>query len=454
MAQARPSRAGGQGVVTSSPPSRVCAQCGAALAETVRFCGNCGVAQPWLCWKCRAVNRPAANFCGHCAAPRDLVLKGRYRLVSPLGRGGMGAVYKARDMQLFDRPVVVKEMTTEGLTAAEQMEAQRNFEREAQLLAQLRHHAIPKVHDYFAESSGNYLVMEYIEGQNLAECAPALTQTELLAFAAEVSEVLVYLSQQKPPIVHRDVKPANIMVTGNPRRAMLVDFGVAKPRAVRQSDTTSLGTPGYAPPEQVQGMAEPKSDVYGLAATLYHLLTGDAPGDHPFRFPRVAELPLGLQGIAVRCLQNAPGPRADARELAQALSSLASAEGHLPLRLLDANLYRTFDRTSQAPVGPAVSQFARSDAAFVICLRLANQDTGRPHEHRLFAQFYAPDGLLYRVRTRQEPLAFAAGQADTWAAVFGLRISGTEVARRPGSWRTALYLDERKMIELHFKVGP
>jgi serine/threonine protein kinase len=137
------------------------------------------------------------------------------------------------------------------------------------------------------------MVQEYVEGENLdarmERIRRPMKEEDVLKYAGEVLDILDYLEQQKPPIVHRDIKPANIIIGAKDSRAHLVDFGIARaytPSQARRKQTTALGTPGYAPPEQYQGNAEPRSDLYALAATLYHLLTNRDPTDNPpFQFP-------------------------------------------------------------------------------------------------------------------------------------------------------------------------
>jgi serine/threonine protein kinase len=137
------------------------------------------------------------------------------------------------------------------------------------------------------------MVQEYVEGENLDQrierIRRPMEEQDALKYAVEVLDILDYLEQQKPPIVHRDIKPANIIISARDQKAHLVDFGIARtyaPSKSRRKQTTALGTPGYAPPEQYQGNAEPRSDLYALAATLYYLLTNRDPTEHPlFQFP-------------------------------------------------------------------------------------------------------------------------------------------------------------------------
>ena len=205
------------------------------------------------------------------------VLGGRYRIVKPVGQGGFGAVYRAWDLSL-KVPVALKENLD---TSAE---AQHQFEQEAQLLAPLRHPNLPRVSDhFFLPGQGQYLVMDFVEGKSLAallaERGGPLGEAEALNWIGQVCDALEYLHTRTPPVIHRDVKPENIIVTAE-GRAMLVDFGISK--AYDPSLTTTRGaravTPGYSPPEQYgMGKTDARSDVYALGATLYTLLTGRQP---------------------------------------------------------------------------------------------------------------------------------------------------------------------------------
>lgn len=210
-------------------------------------------------------------------APGTL-LNNRYRIVSILGQGGMGAVYRASDEHLHV-PVAVKE----NLFLTD--EYARQFQREAHILAGLRHANLPHVTDYFAfEHQGQYLVMDYIEGEDLRqrmERMGNLPEREVILIGIAICEALTYLHTRSPAIVHRDIKPGNIKVTPS-GQAVLVDFGLAK--IMQGSQATSTGaramTPGYSPPEQYgTARTDPRSDIYSLGATLYAALTGVIPED-------------------------------------------------------------------------------------------------------------------------------------------------------------------------------
>lgn len=207
------------------------------------------------------------------------ILQKRYRVVRPLGRGGMGEVYEAFDERL-SRAVALKE------TSADTEELRRAFGREARLLANLRHTGLPKVLDHFDEGGGLFLVMEYIPGDDLGrmlESGRRFTQGEVLGWADQLLDALGYLHGLDPPVLHRDIKPSNLKLVST-GHVVLLDFGLAKGRAGQMEGTGStslLGySPAYSPLEQMQGSGtDERSDLYSLGATLYHLLTGVRPTD-------------------------------------------------------------------------------------------------------------------------------------------------------------------------------
>ena len=209
------------------------------------------------------------------------VLQDRYVVDRSIGRGGMGAVYLALDQRLGSR-VALKE------TFFSDDHLRKAFEREARLLASLRHPALPRVSDHFAEAEGQFLVMEYIAGddleQMLAARACGFAPAEVLTWADQLLDGLDYLHTQQPPIIHRDIKPQNLKLTDR-GQIILLDFGLAKGAASGMTQVSGassiLGyTPGYAPLEQIQGAGtDARADLYSLAATLYRLLTNTAPPD-------------------------------------------------------------------------------------------------------------------------------------------------------------------------------
>jgi eukaryotic-like serine/threonine-protein kinase len=223
----------------------------------------------------------------------ETILQERYRIVRQLGQGGMGAVYEAVDLRL-DTIVALKE------TLFSDERLRKQFEREARLLARLHHQALPRVSDHFNEGDGQFLVMQYIAGDDLFEMlarrSNPFPQHEVLTWADQLCDALDYLHTQDPQIIHRDIKPQNLKLTSR-GQIVLLDFGLAKGSAGQMSVVTTSAsifgyTPNYAPLEQVQGLGtDPRSDIYSLAATLYHLLTNVKPPD---ALSRAASIVNGL----------------------------------------------------------------------------------------------------------------------------------------------------------------
>ena len=222
-------------------------------------------------------------------APNTL-LQNRYLIVRPIGHGGMGAIYLARDERLA-HTVALKE------TFFSDERMRKAFEREARLLAHLRHPALPKVTDHFTEDGGQFIVMEFISGDDLqvllAERGRPFPIEQVLSWADDLLKALDYLHQQDPPILHRDIKPANLKLTQQDE-IILLDFGLAKgttgqTSSIMTSKSVFGFTPNFAPLEQIQGTGTgPKSDLYALAATLYYLMTGVIPPDALTRITEVA----------------------------------------------------------------------------------------------------------------------------------------------------------------------
>ncbi len=218
------------------------------------------------------------------------LLQSRYRILSQIGKGGMGTVYIARDENI-GMTVAVKRNFLEEPRLIEA------FKREARLLAGLRHPALPQVKDYFIDATGQYIVMEYIAGddlgtvlqkrqQNIAPAGEAkpFDVEDVTRWAEQLLDALDYLHTRSEPIVHRDIKPVNLKLAER-GQIILLDFGLAKGKPLWMTRATSTGslygyTPNYAPIEQIRGLGtDPRSDLYALGATLYHLITGESPID-------------------------------------------------------------------------------------------------------------------------------------------------------------------------------
>jgi eukaryotic-like serine/threonine-protein kinase len=283
------------------------------------------------CAKCGTDNPIHAAFCFACGSSlqstvggliissstgslvRNHLLKERYRILEQVGRGGFGAVYRAADTLFGYRLVAVKEMGQSRLSPQEMAEAIEAFKREAHLLAGLQHPNIPAIHDYFGEAGHWYLVMDFIEGDTLEEHLSKsrgryLPVEKVLDIGIQLCMVLGYLHTRQPPIIFRDLKPANILLTSS-GRIYLIDFGIARNFKPGQSrDTVAFGSPGYAPPEQYgKAQTTPRADIYALGATLHQLLTGDDPTQTPFRFAplqlRSLTTPVGLDTLITSMLE-------------------------------------------------------------------------------------------------------------------------------------------------------
>jgi serine/threonine protein kinase len=324
-----------------------CPQCGAIVRADARFCTKCGA---------RLVAAGTFDETMTSSLPVGTHLQGgRYQIIGQLGHGGMGAVYLAKDMELFGRLCVVKQMRPFFASQSERRKAEEDFKREAEVLARLNHPGhprIPEVYGYFVESVDQFLVMKYIEGESLERrlerLKGILSETEVVRCAQEVANALVYLHSRRPqPVIHRDIKPANIIVDPEDR-VWLVDFGLARAAVssgarvmVAGGKTVAAGTPGYTPLEQWQMQPTPKSDIYALGATMHHLLTAHDPRDRFTSFPELdLELlrsfstfqPLtevrpgvspALSSLVARCLDADPGRRPSAQQLEIELGRLA-----------------------------------------------------------------------------------------------------------------------------------
>jgi serine/threonine protein kinase len=282
------------------------------MMASTTFCNECGASNPSQATHCFACNNnlktPTFAPLPHVqAASKDAtiqpsrtngplspsyLLHSRYSIVSQVGTGGFGAVYKAKDTLFSHRLVAIKEMNQDGLSSGELAEATAAFEHEALLLSDLTHPNLPRIHDHFSEHGRSYVVMDYIAGDTLEVYLDTVLQRLPLEMVLEIgiqlSTVLDYLHNHQPPIIFRDVKPANIMRTTD-NHVYLIDFGIARHfKPGKAKDTIPLGSKGYAAPEQYgKAQTTPQTDIYGLGATLHELLTGDDPSLSLFRFKPV-----------------------------------------------------------------------------------------------------------------------------------------------------------------------
>jgi serine/threonine protein kinase len=286
--------------------------------------------------------------------PPGTLLADRYKIVRRIGGGGMGSVYMAEDQNLANRKVAVKEMIEMFADDSARTKAIDDFKREAELLAQLDHPSIPTIYQYFFDTARGryYLVMKFIDGGDLAARQRAsggkVDEPTVTKWAFEICDVLDYIHSQNPPIIYRDLKPANLMVDARTNRIMLVDFGIARFVAPTVKGVTAIGTMGYAPPELFAGNVEARSDIYSLGATMFHLLTGQDPQDNPLLIFDFAKNPkprqinpdisVEMEELICRSVEYKPENRfASARAFGDELSEhLRALQGHPgPVRQID-----------------------------------------------------------------------------------------------------------------------
>lgn len=325
----------------------LCPACQTPISSGVAICATCGrvLASTAL------ATIPMQPATAPTSAPPTQLLRagqalagGRYVIQRPLSQGGMGALFLATDREAFDRTVVIKVLLDDALAGAPQdvQAASARFEREARTLASLTYPTIPQIFSYFADGARNYIVMAYVEGRDLSQgltrADPATQQpiaghacplADVLRWGVALCRTLEYLASRTPPVIHQDIKPANLILNPHSGELFLVDFGAARARAAAApgggARTAVFGTPGYAAPEQYQGQSDPKSDIYALAATLYHLVTDDDPSAHPFAFPRLGY--LGYLGPILRAaLQPDPARRPTASALREQIEALLVPE--------------------------------------------------------------------------------------------------------------------------------
>lgn len=292
---------------------QVCNVCGRDMPALVRFCSWCGSPVP------RTTQTGLLS-------PQSLLHHGRYLILQQVGKGGMAAVYKAQDLQARQRTVAIKEMSQQGLSGQELQQAVDAFIHEAELLGHLKHSNLPSIYEQFEDGGRRYLVMEFIEGNTLEDRLAMAQQQgghlplkQVLSIGRQLCIVLEYLHTRQPPIIFRDLKPANIMLNGQ-QQVYLIDFGIArlfKPGQLK--DTTALGSPGYAPPEQYRQATSPRSDIYSLGATLHQMLTGLDPSQSPFYFQSFSINQPALERLVLRMVsldaKQRPGSMQEIRQV-------------------------------------------------------------------------------------------------------------------------------------------
>jgi len=313
---------------------------------------------------------PIAKAFNGALAPGYL-LKQRYRIIGQVGKGGFGAVYKATDIRSNNRLLAVKEVNPSGQNPQGIAEATAAFKREALLLTGLAHQSLPHIYDHFSEAGSWYLAMDFIEGETLEERLSKtpgghLPPEKALSIGIQLCSVLDYLHTRQQPIIFRDLKPGNIMLTPG-GLVYLIDFGIARHfKAGQVKDTAAFGSPGYAAPEQYgKAQTTPRSDIYGLGATLHQLLTGDDPTLTPFHFAPLhlphQSAPPGLEELITQMLEmnesNRPADMATVKRELQRIAAQYRQQAWMPKPTV----------ASQAAVS---SQPAAAKAARLVKLKL------------------------------------------------------------------------------------
>jgi len=281
-------------------------------------------------------------------------VKDRYRILAQVGTGGFGAVYKAEDTDSHDQVVAIKQINLRGLKPQEVVEATNAFNREVLLLSDLVHPNLPRIHDHFTNPEHWYMVMDFIEGETLevylkkATARPSIAGTqslplhEVLDIGIQLCTVLDYLHTRQPPIIFRDLKPANIMRTPK-GQLYLIDFGIARHFKPGQAkDTIALGSPGYAAPEQYgRTQTTVRSDIYSLGVVLHQSLSGNDPSETPFRFaplrlygtPGLSELEALILRMVEMDSSKRPASISEVKKELQRITSLQAGSGARILRL-------------------------------------------------------------------------------------------------------------------------
>jgi serine/threonine protein kinase len=324
------------------------------------------------CPNCSVENLDGSAYCDSCGDPLGAgasvstppiasassrrVIAGRYRIERELGGGGQKLMYLAADQRLSNRLCALAELTPSARSLQAIAEGKLMFGREAESLAKLGNIHIVQVYDYFDEADRCYLVEEYVPGQTLQQRIASrgrLGVGEMVEIALQVLDALEYLHGQTPPLVHRDLKPDNIMLapqTSGAEVVKLIDFGIARHFQVQRG--TVHGTPGYAAPEQYRGMSEPRTDLYALGGVLHYALSGRDPQEHePFSFPPLASLRADLPNPLCMLIDQALSSEADRRPstAAQFKARLIAATSAKPVAAHAPQSRASVPRTHRAP---------------------------------------------------------------------------------------------------------
>ncbi|HPZ08848.1 MAG TPA: tetratricopeptide repeat protein [Candidatus Eremiobacteraeota bacterium] len=299
--------------------SLFCEKCGYENSDTARFCQGCGETIEIVSQKSRL--------------KEGFILDNRYEIKRLIKAGGMGAVYEAFDHRFKKASCAVKEMLQPSPDTEDQEYILKRFETEGEILHRLRHPHLPVVRDYFCYESRYYLVMDYIEGDDLQTIlknyeSEGIPENQIIEWSIQILDALDYLHSQSPPIIYRDLKPANIMIRSSDKKAILIDFGIARTVGPGTENTmTVVGTLIYAPEELLQGKPEPRTDIYSLGATMHCLLTGIVPPT-AFSFEPLRKINSGvseeMEKIVMKALEMKASDRYNsAKEMKRAIEVMA-----------------------------------------------------------------------------------------------------------------------------------
>lgn len=243
------------------------------------------------------------------------ILEGKYKIIAQIGKGGMSTVWLALN-EKANKQWAIKEVRKSSRNGSEIIK--QNLITETKILTKLNHPNLPSIVDIVDRDNTYLIIMDYVEGRTLKDLVDdkgALPQSDVIDYAIQLCSVLEYLHSRKSPIIYRDMKPANIMLKPN-GEVVLIDFGTAREfKEGQENDTTSLGTKGYAAPEQYggNGQTDPRTDIYNLGATIYHLVTGKNPTKPPYEMRPIREwdpsLSSGLEAVILKCIETDPSQR-------------------------------------------------------------------------------------------------------------------------------------------------
>lgn len=324
--------------------SLFCNICGAALSEQATTCVTCGSTASSSGGTSSPPVPVPASPPPPCSLSPGFLLAGRYQIRRQLGQGGFATVYKARDRSQRNRAVAIKQIHLEALGFQEMIDATVAYNREVNHLSSLRNKNLPRIYGHFMDEQHWYIVMEYIDGKTLEEKLAEtrlgfMTVKQVLNIGMVLCDALQHLHIQRPPMIFRDLKPSNIILTRS-GKLYLIDFGTTRLYRPGWKDTSPLGTPGYAAPEQYGRHAHttPQTDIYGLGATLQTLLTGKEPLEilqNGISARRARHIPQSLQDKLAH-MQERDATRRP-RNMAEVKQALQAIKEQLPSQKIKAN---------------------------------------------------------------------------------------------------------------------